>query len=88
MASYEDVAKFWENSRQIAEDGAVAAANAGAQYIQQRIREDTLMRSQHPANSWHETRDGDPPATASGKLIRETYFNSAYGHWARASAWK
>lgn len=86
MASFEDVTDFWKKARGIAEQGAVAAANAGAQYIQKRIQEDTLMRSQHPTNSWHETRDGDPPATASGKLIRETYWQSAFGNWARATA--
>lgn len=87
MATMEEMAQFWKDARRKAELGAAAAANAGAQYIQQRIREDVLMRSQHPTNSWHKTKDGEPPATASGKLIRDTYFKPAYGHWARASAW-
>lgn len=86
MATFQEVADFWKNARVVAEHGAIAAANAGAEYIKQRIQEDTLMRSQHPPGAWHETRDGDPPAVASGNLIRSTYFKPAFGDWARASA--
>lgn len=85
-SNFGEVAKFWEDATELAKHGAVAAAEAGAQYIKQRIQEDTLMRSQHPPGAWHETRDGDPPAVASGNLIRSTYFTPAYGDWARASA--
>ena len=86
MATFSEVADFWKNARVVAEQGAIAAANAGAEYVKVRIQEDTLMRSQHPPGAWHETRDGDPPAVASGNLIRSTYFKPAFGDWARASA--
>lgn len=86
MATFQEMADFWKNARVVAEQGAIAAAEAGAQYIQKRIQQDTLMRSQHPPGAWHETRDGDPPAMASGKLARDTYSRPAFGDWARASA--
>ena len=60
-------------------EGANAAATAMARYIRDRARDDTLQRTRHQKGEWYRQRPGEPPARASGALIRHMYFKPAYG---------
>jgi hypothetical protein len=61
------------------EEGAVAAATAMAKYIRDRARNDTLQRTRHQPGEWYRQRPGEPPARASGALIRDMFFKPASG---------
>lgn len=85
--NFDQIGQFWEDAQKLSRQGAAEAANAGVEYLMRRAREDTLMRSQHPTNSWHRTRWGDPPAVASGNLIRTMYVNRATGELFAEASW-
>jgi hypothetical protein len=60
-------------------EGANVGANAMAKYIRDRARNDTLQRSRHQKGEWYRQRPGEPPARASGALIKAMYFKPASG---------
>jgi len=82
-----EIDQFLTDAEVLASQGAAAAANAGAEFLMERARQETLMRSQHPTNSWHHTKGGEPPAVASGNLIRTMYVNRATGELFAEASW-
>jgi len=85
--SFDANVQLWRDARERARLGAEAGANAGVEYLMERSRRDTLMRSQHPSGSWHHTKGGEPPAIGSGNLIRTMYVNRATGELIAEASW-
>ena len=57
--------------------GAPAVANAMAQYIAERVAQDTLTRNRHAPGAYHKARPGAPPSMASGKLANAMFWTPA-----------
>jgi hypothetical protein len=76
---------YLEGVEALARQGAVAAANAMAKYIAERVALDTLTQNKHAPGAYHKARPGAPPATASGKLAKAMFHTPASGEL-RASA--
>jgi len=68
-----------EQVRRRARYGATAAATAMAKYVRDRARDDTLQRTRHQKGEWYRQRPGEPPARASGALIRDMFYKPASG---------
>ena len=68
--------------------GAPAMANAMAEYLADRVANDTLRRTVHSPGAYHKARPGAPPATASGSLAKGMFTTSAAASsGVRATAW-
>ena len=76
---------YLEGVEALARQGAVAAANAMAKYIAERVALDTLTQNKHAPGAYHRARPGAPPSTASGKLAKGMFHTPASGEL-RASA--
>jgi hypothetical protein len=83
----EEIGQFLDEAQALAKQGAAAAATAGAEYLMNRAKQDTMMRSQHPTGSWHHTKGGEPPAIGSGNLVRTMYVNRATGELFGEASW-
>lgn len=57
--------------------GAAVAANAMAEYLAERIANDTLQRTTHAPGAYFKARPGAPPASASGNLAKSMYWTPA-----------
>ncbi len=57
--------------------GAAAMANAMAEYLADRIANDTLRRTTHSPGAYYKARPGAPPASASGNLARSMFVTPA-----------
>jgi hypothetical protein len=80
--------EVWEAIVDRAKRGAGPAATAMAKYLADRARYDTLSRSSHGSGAWHQTKAGEPPAYASGKLSRGMFYVPAHSGYApSATAW-
>lgn len=82
-----------ENLRQLiayrnrALGGAQAVANAMAEYIAGRVKNETLTRNSHAPGAYHKATPGAPPSMASGALARGMYTRRAASAGLRATAW-
>jgi hypothetical protein len=59
------------------EPGAPAMANAMAEYIADRVANDTLTRTTHAPGAYFKSRPGAPPASASGNLAKSMFTRPA-----------
>jgi phage gpG-like protein len=66
--------------------GAAAMANAMAEYIADRVANDTLRRTAHAPGAYFKSRPGAPPASASGNLARSMFTTPAASRGVRATA--
>jgi len=57
--------------------GAPAMANAMAEYLADRVANDTLRRTTHAPGMYHKAAPGAPPASASGKLAKSMFTTPA-----------
>src|SRR5580704_17163250 len=57
--------------------GAPAMANAMAEYLADRVANDTLRRTTHSPGAYFKAKPGAPPASASGNLARSMFTTSA-----------
>ena len=57
--------------------GAPAMANAMAEYLADRVANDTLRRTHHSPGAYHRAAPGAPPAYASGNLARSMFTTPA-----------
>ena len=57
--------------------GAPAMANAMAEYLADRVANDTLRRTHHAPGAYHRAAPGAPPAYASGNLARSMFTTPA-----------
>jgi len=59
------------------EYGAPAMANAMAEYIAERVVNDTLTQTTHSPGAYFKSRPGAPPASASGRLAKSMFTTPA-----------
>ena len=57
--------------------GAAAMANAMAEYLADRVANDTLRRTTHAPGAYYKARPGAPPASASGNLAKSMFTTPA-----------
>lgn len=57
--------------------GAAAMANAMAEYLADRVANDTLRRTVHAPGMYHKAAPGAPPASASGRLAKSMFTTPA-----------
>lgn len=57
--------------------GAPAMANAMAEYLADRVANDTLRRTHHAPGAYFKSPPGAPPASASGNLARSMFTTPA-----------
>ena len=57
--------------------GAPVMANAMAEYLADRVANDTLQRTTHAPGAYYRSRPGAPPASASGRLAKSMFTTSA-----------
>ena len=71
--TFEEYIAWLEAAIEKMEYGAAAMADAMAEYLADRVANDTLRRTHHAPGAYHKAAPGAPPAYASGNLARSMF---------------